>query len=721
MIHAFKPRHLCLAAALALTTAAPLAASLGQVKGSAVLGQSLNLAVEVGLDGTEPPELKCFSAQVMLGDAPLAPSLLQLSLKNDASAQGLRQWLQVESSSVVNEPFLSLWVRIGCGVDVSRRYVLLADLAPGATPPVLSVAGAEAPGARGVRAVAVPTQVEDRVSASSPAAPGPVRPARVAADQPAPVVKVTPSRERQPAKVRPTERPRLALDMLDLPESALPGLRLSTSLVLPATENLAQRAEAQRLWRVLNTPPENALKQLEALEAREHELQSLKLSALNEAKQIRELRQQLEDSESQRYANPLVYGLIAALLVSLGLVAWSSRRNSQQLGRRWWQVDKALDEGDLLDAMDTAAHQGRPGLLERVRRQTQKRGKAAAAPLASPTLDDSDFSPAAAQPPEDGPAFDFSSGFVETPRTAQTEELFDIQQQAEFFVSLGQHEQAIELLTQHIQRSEDTSPLAYLDLLKIYHMLGRREDYARVRETFNRVYTTVVPEFDAFTLPTHGLTAYPAALSRIETLWGTPKVLGVIEESIFRKPGRDSKLAFTLEAYCELLLLHAIAKSNVEPPSAHATSGRRRNAFVSSGFSDEANATAKPTFGDTEITPLSTSGFAPSQMADLLQPTPLEAPSLDIDLGAVAEEPVVAIDLPIDLDSTVAVAAPMTGASMDEAEAAAGVLPMLDFSMPDPDPEWTPKKLAPGPVDFDLELGELDHKPMQIVKSTPRR
>lgn len=699
-----------------------MGASLGQIKGSAVLGQSLNLAVEVGQDGPEPPELKCFSAQVMLGEASLASSALQLSLKNDAMAQGLRQWLQIESSTVVNEPFLSLVVKIGCGIDISRRYVLLADLVSGAATPVGPSMGSVATVGRTAQ---VPIDATSRVTeAPLPVPSGTLTKAAresAPAEKPVSMIRRQPQAERLSAKAARTERPRLALDMLDGTEAALPALRLSTSLVLPHADNLAQRAEAQRLWRVLSTPPDNTLKQLEALEAREQELQSLKLSALNEAKQVRELRQQLEDSEAQRYANPLVYGLVAALMVSLGLVAWTSRRTARQVGRRWWQVDKTLDESEMLDAMDTAAHQGRPGLLDRVRRQAKNHRKVAAASAAAPAVqDDSDFAPVAPPSSADVHEFDFSSGFVETPRTAQTEELFDIQQQAEFFVSLGQHEQAIELLTRHIQGSEDTSPLAYLDLLKIYHMLGRQEDYTRVRENFNRIYTTVVPEFDAFTLPTHGLMAYPAALSRIETLWGTPKVLGVIEESIFRKPGRDPKLAFTLEAYCELLLLHAIAKSNVEPPSAHATSGRRRNAFVSSGFSDEVNASARPSFGDTEINPLSTSGFSPSQMADLSRPTPLEVPSLDIDLNAVAEEPVVAVDFPIDLDDTVVVSAPAPHQTPIEVEPSDG-LPMLDFSMPDPDPDWSPKRLAPGPVDFDLEPGELDDKPLQILKSASRR
>ena len=40
------------------------------------------------------------------------------------------------------------------------------------------------------------------------------------------------------------------------------------------------------------------------------------------------------------------------------------------------------------------------------------------------------------------------------------EELFDIQQQADFFISVGEHQQAIEVLKKHIAEYRETSPLA---------------------------------------------------------------------------------------------------------------------------------------------------------------------------------------------------------------------------------------------------------------------
>ena len=47
------------------------------------------------------------------------------------------------------------------------------------------------------------------------------------------------------------------------------------------------------------------------------------------------------------------------------------------------------------------------------------------------------------------------------------EELFDIQQQAEFFVSVGEHDQAVDVLKKHIAAHRETSPSAYLELLRL--------------------------------------------------------------------------------------------------------------------------------------------------------------------------------------------------------------------------------------------------------------
>jgi len=83
-----------------------------------------------------------------------------------------------------------------------------------------------------------------------------------------------------------------------------------------------------------------------------------------------------------------------------------------------------------------------------------------------------------------------------------------VQQQADFFVSLGDHEQAIQVLRQHLAESHEPSPLAYLDLLKLYHKLDRRDDYERLRKDFNRVLNADAPSFEHFSEGSRSLEDY---------------------------------------------------------------------------------------------------------------------------------------------------------------------------------------------------------------------
>jgi pilus assembly protein FimV len=153
-------------------------------------------------------------------------------------------------------------------------------------------------------------------------------------------------------------------------------------------------------------------------------------------------------------------------------------------------------------------------------------------------------------------------------RPVNTEELFDVQQQSDFFLSLGQHDQAIAVLREHIATSPGTSALAYLDLLRIFHSLGRKEDYARLAEEFERAFNADVPAFENFNETGKGLEHYRSTLARIESQWPAPGTLALIEELIFRKPGAHEDEAFDLAAYQELLLLYSVAKEVIDPNSA---------------------------------------------------------------------------------------------------------------------------------------------------------
>ena len=66
------------------------------------------------------------------------------------------------------------------------------------------------------------------------------------------------------------------------------------------------------------------------------------------------------------------------------------------------------------------------------------------------------------------------------------DEIFDIHQKADFFVSIGDFDTAIVVLKNHISENSDKiSAVAYLDLFDLYHILGKRDNYNSLRDEFN--------------------------------------------------------------------------------------------------------------------------------------------------------------------------------------------------------------------------------------------
>ena len=97
-------------------------------------------------------------------------------------------------------------------------------------------------------------------------------------------------------------------------------------------------------------------------------------------------------------------------------------------------------------------------------------------------------------------------------RDVSIEELIDLEQQADFFVVLGQDESAIDLLMAHLRSTGGGSPLPYLKLLEIYRRRGDREAYERTRERFNHRFNAYAPDWEAD--PQHGrsLEDYPGVV-----------------------------------------------------------------------------------------------------------------------------------------------------------------------------------------------------------------
>ena len=147
----------------------------------------------------------------------------------------------------------------------------------------------------------------------------------------------------------------------------------------------------------------------------------------------------------------------------------------------------------------------------------------------------------------------------EPPREVSVEELIDLEQQADFFVVLGQDGAAIDLLDSYVQGTHGASPLPFLKLLEIYRRLGKRSAYEGVQAKFDERFNAHAPGWDTDFQHGHSLGDYPGVVERVQALWSSPiKAMEVLEKSLTRHDaGADT---FDLPAYRELLFLYAIAR-----------------------------------------------------------------------------------------------------------------------------------------------------------------
>lgn len=535
---------------LALLGAAQGAWALGWARAqqSAVLGQPLDFAATLRLDPGDSIAPECVSAEVVVGDHRLpAPSVrLQVDTSN-ADALMMR----VLSNSSIDEPVVTVTLFIGCPARMSRRFVLLLD-PPALTPPaVMAVAPVAAEPAR--VAAAIP-------ASDAPAAPAPAvvrsAPPPGAQSKPAPAA---PKKPRPPkTNGTPSTSPaapalaRLKLDAVE-PAPKPAAASAAASAVAEALDAVAQAASAARA-------AASAASQAEArVAALEKTVNQLRAESNANRDLVTQMRARLTDAEStSRWLLPLLLALVALA----GLAGWLSWRLRQVQSDRQAAWRRAAAEADA--AREPMPTSQLPLVTSEIMAPAKLPQAAVVTPLpsAAPLPPETAMERTQVLPPQAlSPVVDDGS-----PRDVSIEELLDLEQQAEFFIVLGQEDAAVDLLVDHLRNTGGGSPLPYLKLLEIYRRRGARDAYERTRTRFNHRFNAYAPEWDADLQQGRTLEDYPGVLPRLQQVWPRPlDAMAELEALLFRKSRGD---LFELPAYREVLFLYSLARDLLDREAA---------------------------------------------------------------------------------------------------------------------------------------------------------
>lgn len=568
---------LAFGALLMLVAASAQGFGFGRASSPTVLGQNLNFTTVVRIEPDESLVPECIVAEVTSGDNRLATQSVRVNVEAGGAAS--ERLIRVTSTVRIDEPVVTVTLTLGCTNRISRRFVAFID------PPSVSLAQssivesspAEPPKPESATAPAVavtqanPTTVDPAARSVPPVTSKPRPAARPVARRPAPTtVAAASSPPRRASESPPSSQGRPPAQekgaRLQLEAAAPPAKAPASAPAVPAPGVAAVAASpagaasstVDSTVALLTEQSENLAKERARLMALEESLNKLRAESQATQTTLAAMQARLKTAEAERYANPLVYALAwlsAALALAVAVLWWRQSRSRRDA--QWWTPPLPQSTSDERPSEPSTQPPPPPPP------PAPKRAPIITVPApdsALPTWADSRLTEA---PP----------GMVPEPRRdLSVEELIDLEQQAEFFVVLGQDEAAIDLLMGHVRSTGGISPLPYLKLLEIYKRRGDRPAYERIRERFNRRFNAYAPDWETDLQQGKSLEDYPATMVKLEGLWGMPqRVMETLDASLFRRD--ETEEAYDLPAYRELLFLYSVARDFTTRAAAEASGG----------------------------------------------------------------------------------------------------------------------------------------------------
>lgn len=604
----------------------------GKANSKAILGDTLRVTVPLHLEAGEEMSDECLAADVYFGDDKVPDAAVTATLLGAEGATD--RVMKVTTTAAVNEPVVTIYLVAGCLSKITRKYVTfadppnmvapnLADASPALSRESVAMAslGGDEPQAaphssKSARAASHSRQHAGRAVAKAAAdeaseTDAPVMSGRAAhvmadASMDAPAGSSSLKSEkrlrtgsRHAAKAQ-AESAGLVLERADIEAMTVPTLRMSAGMVSviladdQSPELMARRQAAAAIWLALNATPDQFMKDRQRLQELEQRLAQLKEEGARSKSALASLQARLQQAESQPANNKLlmILGAVALGAIAVAAYMWKKQRQQPKSGTdAWWQSQpEGLQRDEPTSEPLSTPHEPAPPRAadpfvpplktEPAPRVTEpmplsaEAAQAQAKAVATP--------PSTFQVVPDAPAqtaamatsapATFVSRHAEPLREVSVEELIDLEQQAEFFVVLGQDDAAIGLLEGHVQHTTGASPLPFLKLLEIYRRLAKKADYERVQLEFNKRFNAYAPSWESDLQHGHSLADYPGVIERLQALWAEPsKAMEVLEKSLTRPD--SSADTFELPAYRELLFLYAVARDLSERDVSPAKSG----------------------------------------------------------------------------------------------------------------------------------------------------
>lgn len=555
------------------------ALGLSEIKLRSNLGQSFLAHIQLLGSDVDVLTANCVRARILSIDG-----VLLTNLSVNIKATGPQKYLSLSSSAAINEPAVRLQINLNCETQLHREFSILLD------PPLSK----EAAATREDFAHQEPTPVVSSMLA---------RKDPIAANSSSELKKT--SEKKSPESTKSLRSSKVnALDFPQLPPQNKQKKQTKPSrdvLKLSGDMSLYAPIAGLRMSDVLSSPNgPNLIANMDELRAAQAHMASIlrdespyrgsKTSQANESAQIEKLKKQslalqqraIADNKAlnevtQNYEQLIKFGSIVIISVLifglLAVVFFYIRNQRRHQGQTWWEsiaekreqtpepmcltdivnnVQASFDETAPLamQTQDQVAHTPNPAQFDKTVVLDRNTSESSIQPSPkenrTPTLEETNSS-----------IFNF---FLPRASTVKVEEISDVTQEAEFWISMNDPQRAIEILQQQEEIESPESPLPWLFLLDLYRTVNNKERYDHLRERFKTIFNAKVPLFeDEINMDQERhIDSFTHLMDRIINFWFTGDVIPFLE-SLLVDDREGKREGFELPVYRDILMLLGVA------------------------------------------------------------------------------------------------------------------------------------------------------------------
>ncbi|MFZ6861118.1 type IV pilus assembly protein FimV [Undibacterium sp. Ji67W] len=552
------------------------ALGMGGLRIQSSLGQQLRAQLDVTGVDLQGIDVGCFRATVES-----AEGILLSNVDLRIASQGDTKFLLLATRKNIHEPAVKVIVNVSCDVQLQREYMILLDppeisgSAPSVVLPSLERTATTPKVAQvnNEKLAVLPKQLVEKSESKQKT--------EIVSESVA--VKKNNKKLKSVSKSSESSAVRDSLKLSDEPEPIPQGLKLADAISARADGKASDASAELRLAQAQYAAmmrgediPRVAPGKLESVEQKNQLLLKESSQLKHQIQQDKFTIEDLKENSIPKTWFYLLLLLVAGALAVAGVLIAYIKRVHKKTSSTWWEQkevkqapDTKLNIEELVNsvqasygptttsvATDSAESVLRPALgAISTQSKVKPVNESPLGSLEAPSVFGRNYTPSL----EDTNSSTFNF-FSSRTNSVKVEEISDVTQEAEFWMSVNDPERAIEILEPQAELDHPESPVPWLYLLDLYRVVGNKDKYDPLRDRFVVFFNANVPEFeiDPATLPVRHLDDFEHLSKKICSMWSTNEILPFLESLLI--DDRDGKrMGFELPVYRDILLLISIA------------------------------------------------------------------------------------------------------------------------------------------------------------------